>query len=1165
MSKTIHRFPLVAAVLCLLLAGSVSLSAKDPDKSGTEKKQSLAKGAAYNTKYAVLNISNLSTFHRYDGLSNHSPASDNGLYYPKFTSWAIYEDGLMWGAKAYTNAAKTSPAPLNQLIRVGGSHYRCGTQAGRLIGTGASAVGDDPNGPLVRAFRIRRDYFTMDPEELRKDAANVYEIPVIQVTDVLMAEVLAQYEKDWKDWPVAYGAPYIERNGVPGYQAPKAFSAAFNADSLISGNYDEPGIAGSDPNSPADQVIWMVFNDLSRALTTALNGSEPMGLEVQKTLWGYKRSDALGNLYFQRYKLINKGGVDVSGTGTKGFFWLDSMYVAQWSDPDLGGAGDDLIGCDTVLSVGFVYNGVPIDLEYQKYRLPPPSSGYDFLAGPMVASPGGRAVFDMKYRDGYKNLGMTGFSWFSAGAAISDPPSAYATGTIRWYKMLRGYAPVDGADSYYPWHPAYLPAGPFPLSGDPVTGKGYVDGLGTTYSFAPGDRRLNLASGPFNLAPGDTQEVTVGVVVGLGSDRISSVAVLKFNDRFAQNTFDALFAVTKPPVAPDVKIAELDGQVVLEWGSNLQRVSDIETRVGNPGAYKFEGYNVYQFPTAGSSLKDAKRLATFDLPTDPAVVLDEQFDANSGLVLFKPVQFGTNSGITRYFKLDKDYIRDLPRLYNGQDYYVAVTAYAVATVPGFLPSVLESSPTVLAVRPQVPFGKVLSIGSGDTLKFTKVGTSDGVVRPIVVNPLAGTGDTYEVTFQPIAGSANTSWTLKNKTKNTTLLSGETNQSGDGNYKMVEGGIFLKVEGPPPGMKDWSIPNGSRRFTWADGWTGFEGFEGTIGWNEPAYYFGSIPEKTVKAHELKNVLIKLAEAQSHTSSNPASGTGNPYGGWDVDNPGADPNFSYAYRFVRGVAVGGTAARPEFAPYIINRGSGYPYQDYKRGVPFSAWDVEANPPVRLAVAIHENNVAAGLVDGKWWPPANGTGVTQSTVRDMVFIMNTPYTGATPDPAITSKNMLTQGLPIMYWLGVNRRGGANFSAGDEFLILANHVNTTATVFNYTVPAPATSAEHQIASANELGVFPNPYYASNPAETNRFGRFVTFNNLPKKATIRIFNVAGHMVTTLEKDDNSQFFRWNLTNRYNFPVASGMYVAFVDMPELGITKMLKLAIIQEQELLDVY
>jgi hypothetical protein len=51
-------------------------------------------------------------------------------------------------------------------------------------------------------------------------------------------------------------------------------------------------------------------------------------------------------------------------------------------------------------------------------------------------------------------------------------------------------------------------------------------------------------------------------------------------------------------------------------------------------------------------------------------------------------------------------------------------------------------------------------------------------------------------------------------------------------------------------------------------------------------------------------------------------------------------------------------------------------------------------------------------------------------------------------------------------------------------------------------------------------------------------------------------------KSDNSQFKTWDLQNESGFPVASGMYIAFIDMPNIGMTKTLKLGVIQEQEFL---
>jgi len=261
----------------------------------------------------------------------------------------------------------------------------------------------------------------MSDEELKRDAGESIEFEH-DVTDADMQAVYDRYELDWENWPVELGAPYIDRDGNGEYDAPPHFSATFTVDDLIAGGYDEPGIAGADPNSPADQVVWTVYNDLDRDFCLTLMQTYPMGLEVQITVWGYKRTDALGSIYFRRARIINKGGVDTDGDGTvDGSFWIDSMYVAQWSDPDLGSAGDDLLGCDTTLSMGYVYNGNANDNEYVKFNLPPPSAGYDFLQGPIIASPGDVAVFDLKYRNGFKNFPMTSFSWFSAGSPIADP------------------------------------------------------------------------------------------------------------------------------------------------------------------------------------------------------------------------------------------------------------------------------------------------------------------------------------------------------------------------------------------------------------------------------------------------------------------------------------------------------------------------------------------------------------------------------------------------------------------------------------------------------------------------------------------------------------------------------------------------------------------------
>jgi hypothetical protein len=51
--------------------------------------------------------------------------------------------------------------------------------------------------------------------------------------------------------------------------------------------------------------------------------------------------------------------------------------------------------------------------------------------------------------------------------------------------------------------------------------------------------------------------------------------------------------------------------------------------------------------------------------------------------------------------------------------------------------------------------------------------------------------------------------------------------------------------------------------------------------------------------------------------------------------------------------------------------------------------------------------------------------------------------------------------------------------------------------------------------------------------------------------------------DDTEQFLRWNLCNEAGIPVAAGMFIAYIDMPDLGKTKILKFAVIPESQILD--
>jgi hypothetical protein len=111
--------------------------------------------------------------------------------------------------------------------------------------------------------------------------------------------------------------------------------------------------------------------------------------------------------------------------------------------------------------------------------------------------------------------------------------------------------------------------------------------------------------------------------------------------------------------------------------------------------------------------------------------------------------------------------------------------------------------------------------------------------------------------------------------------------------------------------------------------------------------------------------------------------------------------------------------------------------------------------------------------------------------------------------------------------------------------------------------SAKNEV---DDINVFPNPYYGFNKRETNRMNKWVQFTHLPANATIRIFNMAGVLVKTISPTSiRSQFVRWDLRNDKALPVASGIYIVHIEMPDLGKNKILKLAIVQEEQILPTY
>ena len=996
-----------------------------------------------------------------NGMTAHNPSTD--------------ASGLEWprgsGKYAIFTDGLVWGGTVNGETRVGGATYRYGLQAGPIRSDGSPA---DPSNPDYVIYKVRK-------------------VDQTTYTTKMTFDEQTRLAHDFRSWPVKDGAPWVDKNNNGIYEP----------------NFEEWLELGSNATSDTpwfigDEVLWFVSNDMDPSRTSNLYGTSPIGIEVHTLVWGYDQTGPLGNMVFTKYTVINKGTAD-----------LENAYFSKWSDPDLGDANDDFCGVDTTLVLGYIYNALAKDGVYGI----PPAAGYDFFQGPIVpGEPTDVAHYNFGLRQGYKNMGVSSFAFYINGDGVyKDPDLGVPNGALQMYNYQRSLL-YSGGPFVDPGTGLNVKVC---LAGDPIKKTGWLDGTVR----GPGDRRFLMTVGPFTLAQKDTQEVVVASIVGRGSDRLSSLQVLKYYDRFAQLAFDNNFDLPKAPPQPQVTASLHPNKIILHWGSP-DLVKQIENF--NDRGYKFQGYNVYQFPTPSSTISEAKRIATYDLVDNIATIFDEVIDERSGAIVTLPVQFGSDAGIQHMITITNDYINDRS-IVNNQPYYYAVTAYSYNEQPDIVPRQLESTPKVFEARPQstdpgVRFGAQLN--EMLTASHTS-GFSTGQVLVEVIDPLRLTGDTYEVTFnsigtvQVIYDGTDTltlnnyaSWNLTNISKSTKPIQNATVFAGLASDYFVVDGFRLGVTGsghyePEHEVlrREW-IPAGSS----TPGTAPYTDDGGYVLPEAGYLFFGSkIPGYDIK----ETVEIRF----------------------DKTKP------SKGYMYLRG----GT---PNYA-----------FQGYFES-PMQIFDVtDKNNPRQLQWAFVEQSGNAAQ-DNIWAP------TTSAGDREYLFILNDTYSD-TPDPTYAgykiNANAVDMNILYAAWVFQRTNYGTKFpwKDGDIWRIVPNVAFSDQDKYTFTTAKAAYSAQTATEDVSKINVFPNPYIGANAQETNKYQRFVTFNHLPQRAIFKVYTLSGTLVRSFEKNSSSQIFNWDLLNSNQLPVGSGMYIIHISLPDLNTEKVLKLGVVMEQQYLD--
>ena len=113
---------------------------------------------------------------------------------------------------------------------------------------------------------------------------------------------------------------------------------------------------------------------------------------------------------------------------------------------------------------------------------------------------------------------------------------------------------------------------------------------------------------------------------------------------------------------------------------------------------------------------------------------------------------------------------------------------------------------------------------------------------------------------------------------------------------------------------------------------------------------------------------------------------------------------------------------------------------------------------------------------------------------------------------------------------------------------------LYTFSTKSVATTTSDETTLTNVLdviGIVPNPYYAYSRYETSKLDNRVKITNVPEQCTISIYNLGGTLVRQYQKADPLTFQDWDLKNSKNVPIAGGVYIIHIDVPEIG-QKVLK-------------
>jgi hypothetical protein len=713
-----------------------------------------------------------------------------------------------------------------------------------------------------------------------------------------------------------------------------------------------------------------------------------------------------------------------------------------------------------------------------------------------------------------------------------------------------------------------------------------------TTRFEPADEDYTYGTGYFPLKRGQIERLSIAIVFG------GSAAEVLNNKDIVQQIYNSNYNFTSPP-RPEPRVTAVPGdrRVTLYWTADGEQFQDrfINQRItqGNgtnsPESFTFEGYKIYK--------------STDPAFLDPLTITGAQ--GEPGLLRVPVAQFDKVDSVRGYFPLSPalaERTRGVSfwlgnetglshtwtdnNVDNGRTYYYAVVSYSKGYInrtnpnDAFFPSEnsfggvrdsrgrLVLTPNTVVVTPQSRQAGLSESTSQDTLVPSASNKGQGKVFYTVLNPRKITSPRQiNVEFVDTGNDG-----LNNDSTGGVDDLIEKLQPRTSFFRVLDvtnpsrPDTLLKQSGLAPTGFVRRLDNPLLYRRGGDGRLVYPATEETALIDQLGSFF-TVQNENVSAPDTLRPVFKTINQVRPDSLPPvtASAVRSANGIMEL----------YSLRF-RGLGV--KVTRDEYA--IILRDPNSQRSDSVKlfNVPLSQIEVKSPVPTNFFVYnLTQRRRERFYVTGDYVQLNLFQRRTEQTVSIYLMIQDTYPTGANLD-TLVSYNVTFDTRISNY---ISRSGDTLFLRGFPQILNGD---------NYSLSlSPATADNQKIKDAlQNVKVFPNPYIVTNQAEGNLIGpdargnpgRKIFFKNVPLGSTIRIYNIRGELLRTLQSNNPStppsqnqawgerdrgnlgtfayptSQVEWDLKTSESLEIAYGVYLYHVDAPGIG-TKTGKFAVIK--------